>query len=140
MTNNKKKIDALVGKHIDLKNQIKEIREQIETLEYADKHKKLEKYVGKCYVEVSRNKECHRYFYAHGINDKNCKLKVLEVSYWDRKDAYFSIAPASIFRPWKDPFYDDEISRTTYKVVSKKEFNKHYNIVLKMIEEAYLRK
>ena len=105
------------------------LRQQIYKLEYDEKYAKKLKHVGNYYKRV--DKLTHDYincFYVYGVNEDNCDLKTLSIFYYLDKDTHYTIDQHSYFNPDED----DELFGKVKKI-SKKEFMKHYNKVLEII-------
>jgi len=121
--------EELVELLVKNQNESQAIRNAVDEIDYDKKYAEQSKFVGNYYKEINKhNNSSIICYYVYGINKDNCDLKTLEISYYLKDDLYYSIEYRSFF----DPNNKDSIM-SKVKKITKKEFEKHYNKVLEII-------
>jgi hypothetical protein len=128
--------DDLVSKLIDIREQEKTLRKQLDDLDQEDRFAKAKKYEGRYFIENNeRTPEYIRCVFVHNTNTESCNPMCILVSYWvPNTDEYFEIESYHHFYPekWEEEEKWDEIGA--------EEFLDHYNEVQRRIEFAVSRK
>lgn len=124
--------EELVGKLTDLRNQEKEIRKELDKLDYEKRFEDSKKYLGKCYIEKTEIKSDYVHcIYVYSIDEDSCDLKSLCAHYYgDLDDTYFGIEYDSHFNPKKWKEEDKWIE------ITKDEFMEHYNVIQSRISKT----
>lgn len=124
--------EELVGKLIEIRNQEKEIRKELDKLDYEKRFEDSKKYLGKCYIEKTEIKSDYvRCIYVYSIDKDSCDTKSLCVHYYgDLNDSYFGIEYDSHFNPKKWGEEDKWIE------ITKDDFMEHYNVIQSRISKT----
>jgi hypothetical protein len=117
------KRDDLVAKLIELRNQEKAIRKELDSLDYSERLSAAKKYVGKYFRDYDgRDKEYVRCLFVHGIDTESCDPMCILVSYYDNiQSQYFTIESYSHFNPEKWEEHGDK-----WIEIKEEEYIKHY--------------
>jgi hypothetical protein len=124
------KRDDLVSKLIDLRNQEKAIRKELDSLDYDEKFSIAKKYEGKYFRDYDkRNKEYIRCIFVHDTNKESCDPMCILVTYYENvMDQYFQIESYSHFNPEKWEEHGDK-----WIEIKEEEYLKHYEEVQRRI-------
>lgn len=121
----------LVEKLNAIREEEKQIREQIDIIDYQNKFNDAKQYEGKYFKEVNpyhnNNVRC---LFIYGTDKDRCEPMALSISYWiDNETSYFDIQYYPHFHPkkWNDDDDDKWIE------ISEDEYIQHYNEVQKRI-------
>ena len=127
--------DDLVSKLIDLREQEKTLRKQLDDLDYEDRFDRAKKYEGRYFIENNERTPGYiRCVFVHNTNSESCNPMCILVSYWEpNMDEYFEIESYHHFYPEK---WEEE----KWNEIEKEEFLNHYNEVQRRIELAVSRK
>lgn len=109
--------------------QEKEIRKELDTLDYRLKLEQANVYAGKYFRERNEsNPEYIRCIFVHSIDKETCEPKAIEVSYWTAiYDDHYHIGNSSNFNPKK---WNEE---DLYIEITKEEFYLCYAKALEII-------
>ncbi len=117
-----------------LRDQAKEVKKELDDLDYTDRLANAIVYRGKYYKEIQKyHDEYFRGVYVYNIDLETCECKGMEISYWSNKDDWFSIQNEHDF---KVRGYDDD--EDTWIEITKEEFDNHYSQVHSRINKAYM--
>lgn len=111
----------------DLQKQTKELRKELDKLDYDSKREKYSKLIGKCYKEKYTDDNI-RCFFVFGLTEY-CRPEVLMISYYKDEAQYFTIEYCNHIDPLeKESAYE-------WESISKSEFDTHYENVLSLINK-----
>ena len=124
----------LVEQLMQLQEQEKQIREQLNSMDYDQRFADAKQYEGRYFKENEEyHKECIRCLYVYSTDKVNCTPMSLCISYWlDNEDSYFTIDFYSLFYPKK--WVDDDGDK--WIEISKEEYMEHYEQVQRRIVKA----
>jgi len=121
--------EQLVDQLNNLSKQQKEIRDQIDKLDYDERLSQASQFLDKYFIEVDKNSDQVRCAYVYYVNLEDCQNQYLLITYYKDSETFFSIE-------WINNFtllnYKDEIS---WSEISKEEFLIHYNNVQNKINK-----
>lgn len=109
-----------------------EINDQLEAIDHETNLNKVKQYLGKCYKEVY-NGGCIRCLFVYSIDEKNCDLLSLLLTYYPTEANWFQIECYTLFNPERH----DEDDSSKWEEITKDEFNQHYLEVQYRIKKAY---
>jgi hypothetical protein len=122
--------EELVKKLIDIEDQSKEIRKQLDHFDYLEKYNNAKVYEGKYFKEVNESHPSSiRTIFVYGI-DKDCNPMSLCVSYFIGEKTHFEIEYYGHFHPKKWNDSEDWIE------ITEEEWRGHYNEVQKIINSV----
>lgn len=122
--------EELVKKLIDIEDQSKEIRKQLDHFDYLEKYNNAKVYEGKYFKEVNESHPSSiRTIFVYGI-DKDCNPMSLCVSYFIGEKTHFEIEYYGHFHPKKWDDSEDWIE------ITEEEWRGHYNEVQKIINSV----
>jgi hypothetical protein len=127
-----KERDDLVSKLIDVREQEKTLRKQLDDLDQEDRFARAKKYEGRYFLEKDEiTPEYIRCVFVHNTNTESCNPMCILVSYWGpNMEEHFEIESYHHFYPEK---WEEE---EKWNEIGKEEFLKHYNEVQRRIELA----
>lgn len=108
-----------------------EIHNQLDIIDYEKNLNAAKQYLGKCYLEAY-NGDCIRCLFVYGIDEKNCNILSLLVTYYPIESQWFEIECYTLFNPNR---YDEDGSK--WNEITKDEFDQHYQEVQKRITTVY---
>jgi hypothetical protein len=122
----------IVNKINSLSDQIKEAREDLEKLDYADRLANAKQYENKYYMEVQDHHVAHvRCVFVYGTNTETCEPKAVEIRYWSDNNDWFCVENHSNFR-----MRDWDEDKDKWKLITEKEFLDHYHQVIGRVNAA----
>ncbi len=128
------KREEIVGRLNALDYQRKEVRKELEVLDYESKLAESKKYEGKYYKTIEKFHPQHfRCAYVYTVCTESCEPKAIEISYWADKYDWFNIENEHNFRLRG---YDDD--EDTWTEITKEEFDEHYSQVHDRINKTYM--
>ena len=111
----------------------KQLRKQLDALDYYERLAAAAEYVGKYFMEANRfPDENIRCVYVYGTDPRSCETKSIQISYWKDQNDYFEIQYSSLFDPKK---WEEE---DKWEMITKSEFECHYYEVMKRINSAII--
>ncbi len=122
--------EKLVQQLIAIREQEKELRKQLDAVDYDERFKDAKQYEGRYFKEVNdHHKESVRCLFIYDTDKESCRPMALCVSYWiGNETAYFEIGYYGHFHPKQ---WEDDVDK--WVEVSKEEFEHHYEEVQKRI-------
>ncbi len=123
--------EGLVSRMIELRNEEREIRRKLDKMDFDDRHKISEKYLGKFYIDPRDGNNYVRCLHVFGIDPETAGLRSMCLSYWPGNEkTSFGIEYYGHFKPW-----DDESSFFNWREIGKDEYLKHYLQVQRIIKK-----
>lgn len=124
--------EKLVEELIALQEQEKEIRKQLDALDYEERFNDAKQYEGRYFREVNRSKEYIRCVHVYGTCKERCEPLSLLVSYWNEEGINsYQIESYNHFYPKK---WGDETD--VWEEITEEEYHQHYEEVQKRITLA----
>ncbi len=125
--------EKLVEQLIAIREQEKEIRKQLDAVDYEERFNNAKQYEGRYFKEVNdHHKESVRCLFVYATDIENCNPMALCVSYWvGNETSYFEIEYYGHFHPKK---WDDDIDK--WIEISKEEYQQHYEEAQRRISFA----
>lgn len=97
--------EALETRRAELQRQLSEVNSELESMSHAQRLADALEWVGKYFKEKQEhNKNYHVAVFVCGVDEKNCELKSISVSYWEDQDDFYQIESTSTFNPnrWEE--------------------------------------
>jgi len=125
--------EKLVKQLIAIREQEKEIRKQLDAVDYEERFNDAKQYEGRYFKEVNDyHKERVRCLFVYSTDKERCEPMALCVGYWiGNETSYFEIEYYGHFYPKK---WDDDIDK--WVEIRKEEYQQHYEEVQKRIFSA----
>lgn len=124
--------EKLTEQLIATKNQLKEIREKLEAIDYKDRLSEAKQYEGKFFKELRDSDNYVRCLFVYSTDKDRCEPMCLSLNYYlDNETSYFTIDYDNTFFPKK---WDEDDDR--WVEISKEEYMQHYNEVQRRISLA----
>ena len=121
----------LVEQLTALKEQEKEIRKQLDLVDYEEKFNDAKQYEGRYFKEANEHHEgCVRCVFVYAVDKTNCTPMSLCVNYWIGQETYFEIEYYGQFHPRN---WDEE---DNWVEIDRNEFLQHFNEAQRLISLA----
>ena len=92
--------EKLVEQLIAIRSQEKEIRKQLDLVDYEEKFNDAKQYEGKYFKESNEHhEECVRCVFVYSVDKTNCTPVSLCVNYWIGQETHFEIEYYGHFHP-----------------------------------------
>lgn len=127
--------EKLRKEFVKARERLNELRKQLDAFDYDKKLNKIKRYVGKCYKEVGKEKYARKNIncvFIYEVEEKNCGLEAIQVDYWEDSNTFFDIRNHHFYNTPDDENKDTDFSNN-WEEISKEEFMKHYEKVMKRI-------
>jgi hypothetical protein len=125
--------EKLVEQLKAIREQEKEIRKQLDAVDYEEKFNDAKQYEGRYFKEANdHHKGSIRCLFVYATEKTNCTPMSLCVSYWEENEtSYFDIEYYGHFHPRN---WDGDVDK--WVEIDKDEYLRHYNEVQKRISMA----
>jgi hypothetical protein len=121
----------LVEQLTALKEQEKEIRKQLDLVDYEEKFNDAKQYEGRYFKEANEHHEgCVRCVFVYAVDKTNCTPMSLCVNYWIGQETHFEIEYYGHFHPRN---WDEE---DKWVEIDRNEFLQHFNEAQRLISLA----
>jgi hypothetical protein len=123
--------EKLVEQLIAIRAEEKEIRKQLDLVDYEEKFNDAKQYEGKYFKEVNEHHEgCVRCVFVYAVDKTNCTPVSLYVNYWIGQETHFEIEYYGLFHPRN---LDEE---DKWVEIDRNEFLQHFNEAQRLISLA----
>lgn len=126
--------EELSKKLFSLRKEIGEVREKLDSFDYEERLSKVNKLLGKCFIESDSNIHDGKYItclYIYNVEKDSCSPESIRIVYYTDSDIHFQI----------EYYYHFDIDEdNNYSEITKEEFMVHYNEVQKRISNALNKK